>query len=179
MSTQKMVAKLDAGDVLVVEKTPIFQDDTSQTLHDRLAMLGAKALAKTIEGLVAGTLKGTPQEDSGVTVATKLTKEMERIDCSKSVLEIDRQVRAFTPWPGTSVMLDGTSERLKIRRVMPRSEVSNRPGVLFGAGGRLFLGASDGCLEVLEVQPDGKRSQSAAEFLSGRVAQKKPLEWKI
>ncbi|MBU6376659.1 MAG: methionyl-tRNA formyltransferase, partial [Bdellovibrionales bacterium] len=134
VSTQKMVAKLDAGDVLVVEKTAIFPDDTSQTLHDRLAMLGAKALAKTIEGLVLGTLRGVPQDESGVTMASKLTKDMERIDCSKTVLEIDRQVRAFTPWPGTSVMLEETSERLKIRRVIPRSEVSARPGMLFGNG---------------------------------------------
>lgn len=183
VSTQKMVLKLDAGDVLDVERTPISPEDTAQTLHDRLAMLGARVLSRTIEGLVAGTLNPAPQDESRVTIATKLTKEMERLDPAKRVAELDRQVRALNPWPGTSVVLGGTSERLKIRKVRLRPEVISRPGRLFESGGRLFLGASDGCLEVLELQPDGKRAQSASEFLSGKKgrlgAGAQPFEWKI
>jgi methionyl-tRNA formyltransferase len=182
VSTQKMVLRLDAGDVLAVEKTEVRADDTAQTLHDRLSVLGARVLVRTIDGLVSGTISGSPQDESQVTVATKLTKEMERLDPAKTVAELDRQVRALNPWPGTSVMLE-TGERLKIKKVFPRLEVSSKPGVLFEAGGRLFLGASDGCLEVVELQPEGKKPQLASDFLSGKKGQRAsasaPLQWKI
>jgi methionyl-tRNA formyltransferase len=183
VSTQKMVLKLDAGDVLAVERTDVRSNDTAQTLHDRLAGLGATVLSRTIEGLVAGTLVPAPQDESKVTVATKLTKEMERLDPTKSINELDRQVRALTPWPGTSVTLRDSAERIKIKKVLPCPEVRSRPGTLFESGGRLFMGAADGCLEVLELQPEGKRVQSSADFISGKKGQRTPgsgsLEWAI
>jgi methionyl-tRNA formyltransferase len=165
--TQKMVFKLDAGDVLLREKTPISQDETAQSLHDRLSQMGAGLLVRTIEGLSSGQIRGQPQDDSQVTVASKLTKEMERLDPAKSVRELDCQVRALSPWPGTSVRLLPSGERLKIRKALPRLEVRTRPGQLFEVAGRLFIGARDGCLEVLEVQPEGKRALSASDYLNG------------
>jgi methionyl-tRNA formyltransferase len=183
VSTQKMVLKLDAGDVLAVEKTEVRPDDTAQTLHDRLAGLGARVLSRTIEGLVSGTLAAVPQDESKVTIATKLTKEMERLDPSKTIAELDRQVRALTPWPGTSVTVRDSGERIKIKKVLLRPEVCSRQGLLFESGGRLFIGASDGCLEVLELQPEGKRVQTAPDFISGKKGQRGPnsgtLEWAI
>ncbi len=183
VSTQKMVLKLDAGDVLAVENTEVRPDDTGQTLHDRLAGLGAKVLSKTIEGLVSGTLAAVPQDESQVTIATKLTKDMERLDPTKTIAELDRQVRALTPWPGTSVTVRDGGERIKIKKVLPRAEVRSKPGLLFESGGRLFIGAADGCLEVLELQPEGKRVQTAADFISGKKGQRGPnsgaLEWAI
>jgi len=105
VSAQKMVMKLDAGDVLCTIKTPISTEETAQSLHDRLSKMGAEVLAQTIEELLAGRLQAVPQDESQVTVASKLTKEMEKLDPSKSVAELDRQVRALTPWPGTSVQV--------------------------------------------------------------------------
>ncbi|MFN7685686.1 MAG: hypothetical protein ACK5QT_09790, partial [Oligoflexia bacterium] len=107
------------------------------------------------------------QDESRVTIASKLTKEMEKLDPVKSVRELDCQVRALNPWPGTSVWLAPGGERLKIRKVLPRPEVAPRGGCLFESGGRLFLSARDGCLEVLELQQDGKRPQLASEFING------------
>jgi methionyl-tRNA formyltransferase len=183
VSTQKMVLKLDAGDVLMRDRTAIAANETAQTLHDRLSQMGAGLLVRTIEGLASGSLRGEPQDEAQVTLASKLTKEMEKLDPSKSVRELDCQVRALTPWPGTSVWLAPTGERLKIKRAQPRTEVTSRPGELFEAGGRLFLGAADGCLELLEVQPDGKRALSASEFLNGaRGRLKEPsarLSWNL
>jgi len=183
VSTQKMVLKLDAGDVLDVEKTEVRSDETASSLHDRLALLGAKVLRRTIEGVREGSLHPVSQDESRVTVATKLSRDMERLDPSKTVAELDRQVRALTPWPGTSVFLGEGGERLKVKRVVLRPEVRSRPGMLFESAGRLFIGAADGCLEVLELQPEGKRVQSAAEFLSGRKgrsgAGSGALEWAI
>jgi methionyl-tRNA formyltransferase len=97
---------------------------------------------------------------------------MEKLDCSKTIRELDCQIRALTPWPGTSVWIP---ERLKIRRARPRPEVKTRPGKLFEAGGGLFLGASDGCLELIEVQPEGKKPLSASEFLNGFRGKQKAL----
>jgi methionyl-tRNA formyltransferase len=178
-----MVLKLDAGDVLMRDRTVIAAKETAQTLHDRLSQMGAGLLVRTIEGLASGSLRGEPQDESQVTLASKLTKEMEKLDPSKSVRELDCQVRALTPWPGTSVWLAPAAERLKIKRAQPRTEVTSRPGELFEAGGRLFLGAADGCLELLEVQPDGKRPLSASEFLNGaRGRLKEPssrLSWNL
>ena len=182
VSTQKMVFKLDAGDVLMCDRTAISANETAQTLHDRLSQMGAGLLVRTIEGLASGSLKGEPQDEAEVTLASKLTKEMEKLDSTKSLRELDCQVRALTPWPGTSVCLAPSGERLKIKRVQPRAEVTSRPGKLFEAGGRLFLGASDGCLELLEVQPDGKRALSASEFLNGargKLKEQGSLTWDL
>jgi methionyl-tRNA formyltransferase len=89
----------------------------------------------------------------------------------------------LTPWPGTSVTLRDGGERFKIKKVLLRPEVRTRQGLLFESGGRLFIGAADGCLEVLELQPEGKRVQSAADFISGRKGQRGSstgaLEWAI
>jgi len=177
--TQKMVFKLDAGEVLLCEKTTISSDETAQSLHDRLSQMGSGLLVRTLEGLAAGTLRGLPQDESQVTLAFKLTKEMEKLDPSKTLRELDCQIRALTPWPGTSVWIP---ERLKIRRARPRPEVRTRPGKLFEAGGGLFLGASDGCLELVEVQPEGKKALSAAEFLNGfrgRQKESGSLVWEL
>jgi methionyl-tRNA formyltransferase len=183
VSTQRMVMKLDAGDVLALEKTAISPEETAQSLHDRLAQLGAGVLARTIEGLVSGTLQGVPQDESRVTIASKLTREMERLDPSCTIAELDRRIRALNPWPGTSVFLAETGERLKVKRALLRSEVRSKPGFLFESDGKLFLGASDGCLEVLQLQAEGKRVQSATEFLSGLRGRQNsgshPFQWKL
>ena len=81
--------------------------------------------------------------------------------------ELDRQVRALTPWPGTSVFLGEGGERLKVKRVVLRPEVRSRPGMLFESAGRLFIGAADGCLEVLELQPENRKPVSGSDFANG------------
>lgn len=170
VSTMHLVEKLDAGDVLLQARTPITSDDTAGTLHDRIMNLGAELILPTLQRLSDGTLKGQPQDESKITYASKLTKEMEALDPAQSAQFLDRRVRALNPWPGTSLWIqDGSanSPRLKVKRVKPRSDISGPVGKIFEKNGMLLFGTSDGVLELLTVQWEGKKEVDAAGFLNG------------
>ena len=165
--TQRMAEKLDAGEVLMSARTPISSEETAGTLHDRLSLMGATLVVPTVEGLIAGTLPGQVQDESQVTYASKLTKEMERLDWEKaSAVELDRQVRALNPWPGTRLMTE-SGERLKVKRARARNDVSGTVGTLFERAGMVCLGTRDGALECLSLQWDGKREVDGAGFVNG------------
>ena len=170
VATMKLVEKLDAGDVLLEARTPISPKDIAQSLHDRLAMLGADLIVPTLGGLSAGTLKGTVQDESKVTYAAKLAKEMEWLDpWSGTAAVLDRQIRALNPWPGTSVLLEigDRRERLKIKGALPHAEIKGRPGELFEKFGMLLLGTRQGSVQIERGQWDGKKEMDAASLLNG------------
>ena len=170
VATMKLVEKLDAGDILLESRTEISVTDTAQSLHDRLAQLGGELIAPTVEGLAKGTLNGKVQDESKVTYAAKLTKEMEWLDAGAAdAHKLDRQVRALTPWPGTSIQLEmgGKRERLKIRKAKPHAEISGQPGTLFEKYGMLLLGCREGALEIERAQWDGKKEMDSASILNG------------
>ena len=177
ITTMKMVAKLDAGDILLEKKTLIDAHETAQTLHDRLAAFGAEMMIPTLEGLDTGTLKARPQDESGVTVATKLTKDMEWLDPLTDTAEtLDRRIRALNPWPGTRILL---GERLKIKKAQVRQDIQGRPGDVFERAGMVLLGCKDGSLELLQVQWDGKKEVDAAGFLNGLRGRKQELPLRV
>ena len=170
VSTMKLVQKLDAGDILLQERTPITPEDTAGSLHDRLAEMGAKLILPTLTGLANGTLPGTSQDESRVTYASKLTKEMEALDPHLGVAILDRRVRALNPWPGTSLWIvgsEGRRERLKVKAVEPFVGVRRHAGALVEVDGKLALGCSDGVLILSRVQADGKKETDGASFLNG------------
>lgn len=165
VSTMHLVEKLDAGGVLLQSKTPIGSEDTAQTLHDRLAQMGADLIVPTIQGLASGILQAQIQDETQVTYAAKLNKEMEKLNPSDGAQVLDRQVRALSPWPGTSVEIGGM--RLKIKKARIRSDISGPLGKIFEKFGMVLLGTSEGSLELLVVQWDGKKEVDAAGFLNG------------
>ncbi len=165
ISTMHLVEKLDAGDVLLQEKTPISADDTAGTLHDRLAQIGARLIVPTLKGLDSGELKGQKQDESQITYASKLTKEMEAINPALEAVVLDRRVRALNPWPGTSLMVD--AQRLKVKKARVRSDLQGNQGKIYERAGMLLLGTSQGALELLSVQWDGKKEVDAAGFMNG------------
>lgn len=170
VSTMRLVEKLDAGDVLLQARTPISAADTAGALHDRLMGLGAALILPTLQGLQDGTLKGQPQDESKVTYASKLTKEMEALDAREGAAVLDRRVRALNPWPGTSVWIaDGspTGARLKVKRGVPHPALTGHAGELYERSGMLLFGTSEGALELQLVQWDGKKEVDAAGFLNG------------
>jgi methionyl-tRNA formyltransferase len=170
VATMKLVEKLDAGDILLESRTEISPKDTAGTLHDRLALLGAELIIPTLEGLAHQTLRGTVQDEGKVTYAAKLTKEMEWLDpLSKTAQELDRQVRALNPWPGTSLLVEvaGKRERLKVRQVQPHASISGEVGALFERFGMLLVGTSMGSLQIERAQWDGKKEMDAASLLNG------------
>jgi methionyl-tRNA formyltransferase len=166
----KLVAKLDAGDILLQAKTALSLDDTAGTLHDRLAQMGAELIVPTLRGLADGTLVGRSQDESQVVYAAKLTKEMEQLDPSLSAVELERRVRALNPWPGTSlfVKLGGEKrERLKVRRARALPSVKGPPGQLFEHDGGLALATSEGALAILAGQWDGKKETDGVSLRNG------------
>lgn len=167
VTTMKLVLKMDAGDILLQERTPISADDTASTLHDRLSEMGARLIGPTLQGLADGSIQGTPQDEALVTHASKLTKEMEALDPAKTARELDRQIRALTPWPGTSVFVKELGERLKIKAAKPRHDVAGPAGKIFEKNGMILFGAAQGALELVRVQWEGKKEIDAAAFLNG------------
>jgi len=154
VTTMFMDEQLDHGDIILQRRTPIRPDDTGATLHDRLATLGAELLAETL------TLTDWPhrqQDETQVTHARKFAKEDGRIDWTKSAVEIDRQIRAFNPWPGAFTDCDGTL--LKIWKVELVSSTTT---------GADIVTTGTGALRLLEVQPAGGKRMSFAAFARGR-----------
>lgn len=166
VTTMHLVEKLDAGDILLSASTAILPEDTAGSLHDRLAKIGAELIVPTLEGLASGKLKGKPQDESQVTYAEKLTKEMEWLDPGQPASVLDRQVRALHPWPGTSLWV-GQGERLKIKRAALRADIAGPVGQLFERSGMVLLGTKGGSLELLSLQWEGKKEIGPAEFLNG------------
>lgn len=165
ITTMKLVEKLDAGDILLQSRTPLAVDETAGTLHDRLARMGAELIGPTLAGLEAGTLKGGAQDESQVTYASKLTKEMELLNPAEKADVLERRVRALNPWPGTSLMIGG--QRLKVKRATLRADIRGNEGKIFERAGMLLLGTPEGSVELLSVQWDGKKEVDAAGFMNG------------
>ena len=160
----QMEAGLDTGPVLALRRTPILPEDTSETLHVRLAELGGELVRDEVPRFLAGTLTPRPQPAEGVTLARMVEKEDGRLDWTRPAVELERRVRAFVPWPSAWTQLG--PHLLKVWRavVVPGS---GPPGTVLAAHGTLDVASGDGALRLLEVQPEGKRRMNAAEFLSG------------
>ena len=176
VTTQKMAEKLDAGEILLQSKTAISPQENAKTLHDRLSLLGADLILKTLEGIESGKLRATAQDEQLVTYASKLKKEMEILDLSRTGADLERQIRALNPWPGTSLWVG--RERLKIKEAVLRKDIQGFQGMLFEKAGMLLLGSSDGSLELKRLQWEGKKEVTPAEFLNGLRgrSQKLPIE---
>lgn len=169
VTTMKMVRELDAGDIYEQTETKIGARESVGELHDRLAVMGGELILSTIEKLSAGTLVGLAQDPSRVTVAHKLTKEMEALDPTLPAVDLDRRVRALNPWPGTSFWIEigEKRERIKVRQTAPHSTLSGNLGKLEERAGMLVLGTAQGALEIQKLQPEGKKEMDAASFLNG------------
>ncbi len=169
VTTMKMVRELDAGDIYEQVETKVGARETVSSLHDRLALLGGELILSTLEKLSSGILKGTPQDPTKVTIAHKLTKEMEALDAGLSAIELDRKVRALNPWPGTSFVLEvgEKHERIKVRQTEVHSGLKCTAGVLEERSGMLIFGTAHGGLEIKRLQPEGKKELDASQFMNG------------
>lgn len=167
VTTMRIDAGLDTGDILLARETPIGPEETAVELSARLAVMGADLLIETLEGLRAGTIVPKPQDHSQATLAPILKKEDGRIDWRLSAREIFNRVRGFVPWPGAHTEFRGSL--LHIWRCRPAPENLPGPeGLLKAIGRRLLVVCGEGTsLELLEVQPEGRKRMSADAFLNG------------
>ena len=155
----KMEAGLDTGPVLLREALAIGPEETTAELHDRLSALGARLIVQALDQL--SDLVPKPQPDEGITYAAKIDKGEARIDWTRSAIEVDRQIRGLSPFPGAWCEAGG--ERLKLLRSR-LGEGSGAPGqILHG----LTVACGTGAIEVLQAQREGKRPATAVEMLRG------------
>ena len=157
---------LDTGDVLMEKRTPIANADTAQTLHDRLAELGAEVLMQVIDALPERHPRR--QDGAGATYASKLTKEEARLDWGKSATELARAVRGYNPWPVAYASYQGQALRIWRARAVD-STGGITPGTVLAAGrDGIDVACGSGVLRILELQAAGGRVQDAAAFANGR-----------
>lgn len=168
VTLMQMATGLDTGDMLLRESCPIDADDTAQSLHDRLAVMGAGLLTDGIDALLAGQLRPEPQDESLATHAAKLSKAEAQIDWQLSAVHLDRCVRAFNPWPVAHTSLDGQTLRIWMSAVANQDSVGERPGtVVQESAAGMDVATGEGLLRILRLQLPGGRPLEAREFLAG------------
>jgi len=166
VTIMQVVLALDAGPMLRRTSVPITENDTAQTLHDRLAVLGAELVVETLRELEhKGGLTGEPQQEALVTYAAKLAKSEAPLDWSRSAAELARQVRAFNPFPVAQAMFAGEPWRIWFARAAPFAGGS--PGEIVGFENSIMVACSTGTLCIEELQRPGGRRLTAREFLAG------------
>ncbi len=169
VTIMKMDVGLDTGDILTQDKTTITAEDTSQTLHDRLANMGAALLVKTIPDYVNGKITPRPQPMEGVSHVAKIKKQDGRIDWTRPARFIWNRVRGLTPWPGTFTELAGQSP-LQVLKIWQASlaEGAGAPGeILHADKSGVVVACGSGAIRVLTLQREGGRRMSAQDFLAG------------
>ncbi|MFL6225056.1 MAG: methionyl-tRNA formyltransferase [Actinomycetes bacterium] len=184
VTTFPIDAGLDTGPMLLAAEVAVDPREDAGALTARLAEVGARLIVETLDALEASQLQPRPQPEAGASLAPKVTGEEARLDFSWPAARLADAVRAFTPAPGAWTTHRG--RRLKVTRATP-AEGSREPSpedgrptlepgrLALGPGGRLLVGAADQPLELLEVQPEGRRAMSGAEFARG--ARLGPDEW--
>ena len=172
-TTMRIDAGLDTGGILLQQEEPIAPDDTSLTLAPRLSQKGAALMVESLRALEAGTVTPRPQEDSKATLAPILTKADGRIEFHRTAKEIHNRLRGFQPWPGAFTTFRGKT--LNVWEARPAGASNLSSGELKVEGERLLVGCGQNtALELIAVQPEGKKRMSARDFVNGH--QPKPKE---
>jgi methionyl-tRNA formyltransferase len=164
VTTMRIDAGLDTGDMLLKWETGIGPEETAIDLAVRLSVAGADLLIQTLHGLEAGTITPIPQGDAEATLAPIIKKEDGRIDWNWPAREIVNRSRGLAPWPGAYTKFRGRQFNIWRARV---SGESVEPGMLMNRGKRLLAGAGDGSVELVEVQLEGRKRVDVAAFLNG------------
>ena len=166
VSLMLMDAGLDTGPVVAQAQRPLTGDETAPELELDLARLAATLLTDRLDAFLAGTAWPTPQDESGATLTRPLRRADGRLDPSKTAAELERQVRAYQPWPGT--FFETPEGRVIVWRASAIPGSADPGALVPTASGNPALGTTDGLLEMVEVQPAGGRRMSGAELVRGR-----------
>ena len=172
VTIMQMDAGMDTGGIVAQQATPIAPEDDSQTLHDRLAALGAALLVATIPGYVGGELPARPQPAAGASHAPKVTKADGHMAWNLPARTLWNRLRAFTPWPGayTFPHPPAKSQMLKLWHAEVVESAAGQPGEVLSADkSGILVACGTGALRVLELQPEGGRRMKVQDFLAGHA----------
>lgn len=167
VTTMQMDAGLDTGDMLLTCETEIRPDETAQSLHDRMAIMGRDLLLETLSKLERGQLKPEPQREEESCYAKMLNKELGRLDMNWEAQKVERYIRGLYSWPGAYTGYKGKTLKLWRAEVTGR-ETGEAPGTVVEVAKDSFtVQTGKGCLRLLEVQLEGKKRMDAGSFLRG------------
>jgi len=167
VTTMRIDAGLDTGDILMQHELPISPDDNSETLAPKLAEIGAGLMIETLRGLEAGQLRPVPQDHSLASLAPILKKEDGRMDFDRPANDLLNRMRGFRPWPGAFTVFRSKAVQVHGAKA-GESAAALLPGVLAVGGSRVLVGCGRGSiLELVEVQMEGKRRMTSREFING------------
>ena len=168
VTLMKMAVGLDTGDMFVKEKILIEAAETAASLHDKLAALGADMLKLYLDDVINGRIQATPQDSTQATYAPLISKSDGRIDWQQTNMQIDRQIRAMTPWPGAHTTWD--HDTLKIISATPVNidQTNYKPGFVIKKGETAVVITGSGGLQLNRLQLSGKRPMPINDFLRGR-----------
>ena len=169
VTIMQMDAGLDTGDMLLVEKQPIRPDETTGSLHDRLAVLGGRLIVEALELAACGGMPPVRQPAEGVTYAHKIEKAEARVDWAQPAAVISRRIRAFDPFPGAFTELDGETFKLWRHEVLttPAGQAEPAGTVLSADSTGIAVACGDGALKLTELQRAGGKRLAVADFLRG------------
>lgn len=165
-TTMRIDEGVDTGNMLLRAETPIAPDDTAGTLTARLAGLGAPLLVRTLDGIFDGSLHEVVQDHALATVTKKIRKHHGLIDWTKPALELERRVRAMTPWPSAYTFLGGRRLQIDSAAVSRAATAAPVPGTIFSLD-PLLVTCGEGALEIHMLRPEGKRAMTPREFRAG------------
>jgi methionyl-tRNA formyltransferase len=165
VTTMRIDSGLDTGDILLQRQVPIAPEENAETISPRLAAIGAELMIETMRGLQAGKVQPHPQDNGLATLAPVLKKEDGRIDFHRNAQENCNRLRGFQPWPGAFAAFRG--KNLQVWAAKPAQNAIT-PGTFAVIGDRLLVGSGDNTsVELLEVQPEGKKRMAARDFVHG------------
>lgn len=169
VTTMQMAEGLDTGDMLIVHRVPIRENDDLEVIHDTLGAEGAQALLETLDAIRAGTLVATPQDETGATYAAKITKEDCALDFSQPARRVHDRIRALSPVPLTFTHTpDGKLLKVVTSRCTGKT-TKEAPGTVVALGDAVTVACGDGqTIDLLRVLPEGKGRMSAADYNRGR-----------
>lgn len=171
VTSMQMDAGLDTGDMLLSAECEIGENDTAEDLHDRLSVLGAEVMSKTIALLEKGELNPVKQDDSLSNYAPMLTKELCPIDWTESAQQVHNKVRGLYSWPCATAELDGRT--IKIHKTQLCGKVNGKAGQVVESGKKLVVACGDGQgVEIITLQAQGKKAMSAQDYMRGNPIEK-------
>ena len=166
VTTMYMDVGLDTGDMIINNSLEIGENETAGELHDRISLLGAKTLIETLKLFQKNEIVRTKQDDSSATYAPMLDKKLCEIDFSDDAKKIHNLIRGLSPWPVAVTKFEGKTLKIHRSLCLP-NDVGATPGEVIDNNGKIVVSCGKGCIEILELQLEGKKRMTSADFLRG------------